>query len=372
MRHAPIKLTGQGDRLPHPKGGRADAPTFLTACVKCGTISPYTTEGGSALDDALRNELLSRLRQIAGRKAVSTDAPMSRYTTLGLGGPAEVLCEVTGAQALSAILRTAAALAVPVTVLGNGSNVLVRDGGIPGLTLRFGESFADIGAPSPLPDGRVAVTAQAGALLVKLANAAADASLTGLEFAAGIPGTVGGALVMNAGAYGGEIKDTAYSVACMTMAGETVHYTNAEMAFGYRRSRLADPLNPPEIALSATFALRPGDADLIRVAMREYNARRREKQPLTLPCCGSTFKRPPGGFAGTLIEQSGLKGLRVGGASVSTLHAGFLVNDEGGTARDYLALISEVQRLVKDRTDVWLEPEVRILGVDASEPEPEP
>jgi UDP-N-acetylmuramate dehydrogenase len=118
--------------------------------------------------------------------------------------------------------------------------------------------------------------------------------------------------------------------------------------------------------------LRPGDADVIRVTMREYNARRREKQPLTLPCCGSTFKRPPGGFAGTLIEQSGLKGLRVGGASVSTLHAGFLVNDEGGTARDYLALISEVQRLVKDRTDVWLEPEVRILGVDASEPEPKP
>ena len=326
---------------------------------------PNAPEGGPALDEALRNELLTRLRQIAGRKAVSTDAPMSRYTTLGLGGPAEVLCEVTGAQALSAILQAAAALGVPVTVLGNGSNVLVRDGGIPGLTLRFGEHFAQIGEPAPLPDGRFAITAQAGALLVKLANAAADASLTGLEFAAGIPGTVGGALVMNAGAYGGEMKDTVESVTCMTAAGEIVHYTHAEMAFGYRKSRLSDPQNAPELALAATFALRPGDGDLIRVAMREYNARRREKQPLTLPGCGSTFKRPVGGFAGTLIEQSGLKGLRVGGASVSTLHAGFLVNDGGGTAADYLRLIDAVQQAVLAQTGVWLTPEVRIVGEDA-------
>ena len=288
-----------------PKEALADV---LTVRVKCDTIRPNASEGGPALDEALRNELLTRLRQIAGRKAVFTDAPMSRYTTLGLGGPAEVLCEVTGAQALSAVLRTAAALAVPVTVLGNGSNVLVRDGGIPGLTLHFGESFAEIGAPSPLPDGRFAVTAQAGALLIRLANVAADTSLTGLEFAAGIPGTLGGALVMNAGAYGGEMKDAVESVTCMTMAGETVRYTNAEMAFGYRGSRLSDPANPPEIVLSATLTLRPGDGDLIRVTMREYNARRREKQPITLPCCGSTFKRPAGGFAGTLIEQSGLKG----------------------------------------------------------------
>ncbi len=317
------------------------------------------------MDEATRNALLDRLRPIVGRRALTLDAPMSRYTTLGLGGPAEVLCEVSDAQALPAILRAAAELTVPVTLLGNGSNVLVRDGGLPGLTLRFGEHFARIDKPSPLPDGRFAITAQAGATLARLANAAADASLAGLEFASGIPGTVGGALAMNAGAYGGEMKDVVVSVTCMSLTGDIMHHTNADMAFGYRKSRLNDPALPPEIALSATFALTPGDGDAIRVTMREFNARRREKQPVTLPCCGSTFKRPHGGFAGTMIEQSGLKGLRVGGASVSTLHAGFLVNDRGGTAADYLALIETVRNAVHAQTGVWLEPEVRILGVDA-------
>ena len=316
------------------------------------------------MEDAVRAELLEALRPIVKRKGLTENASLQSYTTLGLGGPAELLCSVTAAEQLPEILRAAARLHVPVSVLGNGSNTLVRDGGVPGLTLHIAEGMAEVSNPVPLPDGRYAITAQAGAALTKLAGAAADAALGGLEFAAGIPGTVGGAVAMNAGAYGAEIKDVLLGATCVSMTGETSHYTNAEMGFGYRQSRLNNPAIPQELLTSATFALTPGDGDAIRVAMREFNARRREKQPITLPCYGSTFKRPKGAFAGTLIESCGLKGLRVGGASVSTQHAGFLVNDENGTAGDYLRLIAEVQRIVLEKTGVLLEPEVRILGVD--------
>jgi len=317
------------------------------------------------VEDAVRAELTEALRPFVRRKELLEDEPMSAYTTLGFGGPAEVLCEVTSADQLMEILRIAKRLNVPVNVLGNGSNLVVKDGGLKGLTLHFGNGFAEISLPVPLPDGRYAITAQAGALLTRLSAAAADAGLSGLEFAAGIPGSVGGAVAMNAGAYGGELKNVVSGVTCVTLAGEIRHYTCEEMAFGYRRSRLSAPEGEPELAVTATFTLTPGDGETIRVTMREFNSRRREKQPLTQPCCGSTFKRPPGEFAGTLIEQCGLKGLRVGGASVSTLHAGFLVNDEGGTAADYLRLMAEVQRVVKEKTGVWLEPEVRVVGEDA-------
>lgn len=320
------------------------------------------------MEDTVKAELLDALRPIVRKKDLLEGAPLSAYTTLGFGGPAEVLCEVTSAEQLLEIVRAATRLGVPVNVLGNGSNLLVRDGGWPGLTLHLGDGFAEVSPPVPLPDGRFAITAQAGAPLTRLANVAADAALTGLEFAAGIPGTVGGGVVMNAGAYGGELADVVDSVTCATLAGEVRHYGSAEMAFGYRRSRLSAPGAAPEIVLAATVALRPGDEETIRVTMREFNARRREKQPLTLPCCGSTFKRPPGRFAGTLIEECGLKGYRVGGASVSAQHAGFLVNDQEGTAADYLKLIEDVRRMVFDKTGVWLEPEVRIVGVDATPP----
>ena len=322
------------------------------------------------MEETVYTELLDALHSLVKKKDLLENAPMSQYTTLRFGGPAELLCEVTSADQLLEILRVTRRLEVPVNILGNGSNLLVRDGGWPGLTLHLGDGFAELTPAVPLPDGRFAISAQAGAALTRLSNAAADAGLKGLEFAAGIPGTVGGGVMMNAGAYGGEIKDTVEGVTCATLAGEIRHYSREEMAFGYRKSRLSDPAREPEIVISATFALYPGEEDTIRVAMREFNARRREKQPLTLPCCGSTFKRPPGRFAGTLIDECGLKGLRVGGASVSTLHAGFLVNDENGTASDYLALIGEVQRIVEEKTGVRLEPEVRIVGIDRSEAEP--
>lgn len=318
------------------------------------------------MEDTVRTELMEALRPIVKRKDLLEAAPMNLYTTLGFGGPAELLCEVTSLEQLLEILRITHRLGVPVNVLGNGSNLLVKDGGWRGLTLHLGEHFAEVGEPEALPDGHYTITAQAGATLTKLANAAADAALGGLEFAAGIPGTVGGGVTMNAGAYGGEMKDVILSVTCATLAGELKTYTNAEMAFTYRRCRLNEPGAEPEIVVATTVALTPGDEETIRVTMREFNARRREKQPLNLPCCGSTFKRPTGRFAGTLIDECGLKGLRVGGASVSTQHAGFLVNDEEGTAADYLALIEEVQRIVLEKTGVQLEPEVRIVGDDLS------
>jgi len=296
-------------------------------------------------------------------RQITLAAPMSRYTTLRLGGPADVLCEPGTAEETAWALRCAKEANVPVTVIGNGSNLLVRDGGVRGLVVRVADAFSRVSAPVPLGDGRFALTAQGGAALIKLSNAAADAGLAGLEFASGIPGTVGGAAYMNAGAYGGEMKDVVTTVTACTRDGRGVAYAGEELGFGYRQSAMSQSAEPPVIT-SVTVALRPGDEETIRATMREFSARRREKQPLALPSCGSTFKRPPGRFAGTLIDQCGLKGLRVGGASVSTLHAGFLVNDQHGTAADYLALIARVQRAVYEQTGVRLEPEVRIIGED--------
>ena len=313
----------------------------------------------------VRKALLVALEQSIPYRQIIENAPMSRYTTLRLGGPADVLCEVGSAEELSAALAAARSLDVPVTLVGNGSNLLVRDGGVRGLVIHIGDAFSAVSDPVPLPDGRVALTAQGGALLTRLSNAAANAGLKGLEFAAGIPGTVGGAVYMNAGAYGGEMKDVVTLVTAVSEDGNTLVYNKEEMAFDYRRSALSEAEKIIAVT-GVTVALEKGDEDTIRTAMREFNARRREKQPITLPSCGSTFKRPEGHFAGTLIEQCGLKGCRVGGASVSTLHAGFLVNDQQGTAADYLALISDVQRIVLEKTGVALETEVRIIGEEAA------
>lgn len=316
------------------------------------------------MEETIRLELIERLRESIPKKQISEFAPMSRYTTLRLGGPADVLVQVSSAEQISCALAAAHALEVPVTILGNGSNLLVRDGGIRGLVIHVGELFSAVSDPVPLGDGRYAITAQGGATLTKLANAAADHALCGLEFAGGIPGTVGGAVFMNAGAYGGEMKDVVSCVTAIEPDGTNVAFTGEEMAFGYRKSRL-NQRDMPVAVTSVTVVLTPGDEETIRATMREFNARRREKQPITLPSCGSTFKRPEGMFAGTLIDQCGLKGARVGGASVSTLHAGFLVNDQEGTAADYLALIAHVQQVVLEKKGVLLQPEVRIIGEDA-------
>lgn len=303
-----------------------------------------------------------RLREVFPAQQLGRSVPMSSLTTLRLGGPADVLATPATVEQLSFALRTAKEENVPVTIIGNGSNLLVRDGGIRGLVIHLGDLFAAVTEPTPLPDGSFCLTAQAGATLQKLCNAAADHSLSGLEFAFGIPGTVGGAVYMNAGAYGGEMKDVLHSVTAMDMDGNTHVYTGEELHLSYRYS---DLMKNEQIVTSATVQLRPGDEDTIRTAMREFIQRRRQKQPIHLPSCGSTFKRPEGHFSGTLIEGCGLKGFRIGGASVSELHAGFLLNDRQGTAANYLQLIAHVQKTVLEQTGVLLEPEVRILGEDA-------
>ncbi len=308
-----------------------------------------------------REEYVKRVADVIARRDLRTDAPMSEYTTLRLGGPAQLLCEVSGVEQLIVLTTAARQMALPILVLGNGSNLLVKDGGVPGVVLHLGEKFSVVGEPVPQADGSYCITAQAGAPLVRLSNAAADAGLGGLEFAAGIPGTVGGALVMNAGAYGGEMKDVVANATVMTQTGEIKRLSAEELEFGYRSSVIS---RRGYIVLDATVRLMPGDADTIRTTMREFNARRRDKQPLTVPSCGSTFKRPEGAFAGTLIDECGLKGYRLGGVAVSDKHAGFLVNDQGGTAAEYLRLIEHVQGIVEARTGVRLSPEVRIVGAE--------
>lgn len=311
------------------------------------------------MDETAKAELIRELRLAVPKGDLLLNVPMSRYTSLKIGGPAEILVEISDEEQAAEVLKIAARHGVPVTVIGNGSNLLVRDGGLKGLTLRFAEKFSDISSPSTRDGHTFILTAQAGAAMVALANAAADAGLSGLEFAAGIPGTVGGGVRMNAGAYGGEIGDLVVNVACVTPDGEMVNYSREEMGFAYRSSRIAD-----EIVLYVTFRLRKGQEDAVRVAMRELNSRRRDKQPITLPCCGSTFKRPPGRFAGELIDNCGLKGYRIGGVTVSEKHANFLVNDQNGTAKEYLELIAHVQRVVKEQTGIDLVPEVQIIGED--------
>ena len=283
---------------------------------------------------------------------VIRSAPMSEYTTLRLGGPADYLATPASPEEVAALLAEARANGIPVTVIGRGSNLLVLDGGIRGLVMRIGK-----------PLSRVTVRgnrlrAQAGAMLSAVAVSAADADLSGLEFASGIPGTVGGGIRMNAGAYGGELSQTVTEVSGVLPDGTLRTFAAEEMAFGYRRSAV-DALGL--IVTEAVFSLENGERAAIRARMAELNARRAEKQPLDVPSAGSTFKRPEGAYAAALIDQCGLKGYTIGGARVSVKHAGFLVNT-GSSAADYLALVRHVQQVVAERTGITLEPEIRILG----------
>ena len=282
--------------------------------------------------------------------------PLAKHTSFRIGGPADLLFAPQSREELRFALEQAKALGVPVTLMGNGTNLLVRDGGVEGLVLKLGPGFSAI---QPLGEGRI--TAQAGALLSSLANEAAAQGLMGLEWAAGIPGSVGGALAMNAGAYGGEIKDVLTGIEYWDMeTGEMIERPPADGELGYRESAFSWPRR---IALSATVSLAPDDGHMLE-RMRDYSRRRREKQPLQYPSGGSTFKRPQGHFAGARIEGAGLKGTAVGGAQVSQLHAGFIINRGGATCRDVLALMELVQRQVWEHSGVKLEPEIRVIGRD--------
>ena len=295
---------------------------------------------------------LAEALRAMGQDRLLENEPMSRHTTFRVGGPADLMFLPASAQELCDALRLAREAGVPAQVLGNGSNLIVRDGGIRGLTIVLGEHFSDIRV-----EGK-RLCAQAGALLSRVAAAAMEAGLSGLEFAGGIPGTLGGGCAMNAGAYGGQISDVLVSAEVL-LGGEVRTLSLEEMQMGYRTTL---PLREGGVVLSACFELERDDPDAIQGRMKELNARRRDKQPLNLPSAGSTFKRPEGHFAGALIEGCGLKGCAIGAAQVSQKHAGFIVNTGGATAKDILQLIAHVQAVVRRETGVELEPEVKIMG----------
>ena len=297
------------------------------------------------------NMLAEKLHALAPERLWENE-PMSRHTTFRVGGPADMMFFPANTEEIQLALAAAREAGVEVHLVGNGSNLIVRDGGLRGLTIALGEPFSEVRV-----EGN-AIVAQAGAPLSRVAAAAQEAGLAGLEFAGGIPGTLGGGCAMNAGAYGGELKD-ALENAQVLVDGELRTLSRDEMEMGYRSTRV---LRQGGIVLGARFVLTPDDKEAIATRMRELNARRREKQPLNLPSAGSTFKRPEGHFAGALIEGCGLKGARVGGAQVSEKHAGFIVNAGGATAADILELIAHVQEVVLRETGVELEPEVRIIG----------
>lgn len=283
------------------------------------------------------------------------DEPLSKYTNTKTGGPADWLAFPKDVAEVQKLVQFADANAMPLTVIGNASNLIVRDGGIEGLTMILTQMNG-----IQVEGNRV--IAQAGASYIETTKAARDHSLTGLEFAAGIPGSVGGAIFMNAGAYGGETKNVASEVTAMLPDGTIKHYDNEELDFGYRHSAVQDNHG---IVLEAVFDLKSGDQAEITALMDDLNARRAAKQPLELPSCGSVFKRPEGYFAGKLIHDAGLQGYTSGGAQVSTKHAGFIVNVDHGTATDYLNVIHHVQATVKEKFGVSLETEVRIIGREA-------
>ncbi len=287
-----------------------------------------------------------------------TNVPMRRFTTFATGGPADLFVLPKSEEEVSFCTALFSDAHFPFHVLGNGSNTLVTDAGIEGAVLLLGKDFSNISTEG------TCVTAQAGAKLSALVNTALSAGLTGLEFAGGIPGTVGGGVYMNAGAYGHNLSEFICAVYALDEKGNIRELGKQDLHFGYRESIFT---TTRDIVLRCRFSLKKGDVSAARQTLGELNARRRESQPLEYPSAGSTFKRPPGNYAGTLIDQSGLKGCTIGGAQVSEKHAGFIINRGGATSRDILALMRHVQKTVYRKSGIWLEPEVRILGRGAEE-----
>ena len=298
------------------------------------------------------NELAEVLKQkMAGH--VFCNEPMKKHTSFKIGGPADILVQPQDADALAQALAAARDCGVPVTILGNGSNVLVRDKGIRGLVIKIGNALKTF-----RQDGE-RLYFGAGYSLALASRKAWECGLSGMEFAVGIPGSIGGAVYMNAGAYNGEMKCVVESVRVMDMAGKAMELTAEDLQFGYRKTSLQQS---GYIITEVCLKMQPGDKDAIKAMMDDFSSRRISKQPLELPSAGSMFKRPPGHFAGTLIEQAGLKGYTVGGAQVSEKHAGFVVNRGNATAADVLQLIADVRRIVMEKAGVELHPEVLVIG----------
>ncbi len=285
---------------------------------------------------------------------VRAEEPMARHTSFRIGGPARRMACPVSAEQLVLLYEFARECGARPLMIGNGTNLLVPDEGLDRLVI----DTTGLGTLETGPEPET-IMAGCGVSLARLASFACQQGWTGLEFAHGIPGTVGGGLTMNAGAYGGELRQVVRQVRVLVPEEGIRTLSGEEMAFGYRRSLLTQ--NPEIVALSAVFALTPGDPAAIRQRMQELMQKRKESQPLEWPSAGSTFKRPEGYFAGTLIDQCGLKGLTVGGAQVSEKHAGFVINRGGATCADVLALIEEIQKRVWEARGVRLEPEVRII-----------
>lgn len=288
-----------------------------------------------------------------GSDNVRLHEPMKKHTTFRIGGPADYYLCPHSTEELQKILQICRENKLEFFILGNGSNLLVSDKGYRGVVIQLWKNFSDIETEDNT------ITVKAGALLSKVAAEALEESLTGMEFASGIPGTMGGAVMMNAGAYGGEMKDIIREVTVLTREGKLLTLSKEEMNFGYRTSVVKEK---GYVVISAVLQLRKGDREEIRKVMDELKERRVTKQPLDMPSAGSTFKRPEGYFAGKLIMDAGLRGFSVGGAQISEKHCGFVVNKGDATAADVLGLIGEVQKRVQEKFGVALEPEVKFLG----------
>lgn len=304
---------------------------------------------------AVRPELIEMLARIVGEENVRANEPMNAHTTFQIGGPADVYVVPRSAEQVAAIVKACREADAPLAVVGNGSDLLVADEGLRCVVMQILDNMADVRVEG------TRIVAQAGATNAQVARAALEAELAGFEFASGIPGTVGGAAIMNAGAYGGEFKDVCVELACVTPDGEFVRVSREDADWSYRHSMMGDA---GYIVVEAMLELAHDEVAAIKERMDDLKARREEKQPLEMPSAGSTFKRPEGYFAGKLIQDAGLRGYRVGGAQVSEKHTGFVVNAGGATAADVRQLIADVQDRVFEQFGVRLEPEVKMWGFD--------
>ena len=301
----------------------------------------------------MNQSFYDKLNNVIGKDSILIDEPMSRHTTFRVGGPADFFVTPKAKEEVRNVIRICKEAGMPYYIIGNGSNLLVSDAGYRGVIVQIYKEMNEVSVEGDL------VKAQAGALLSGIAAKALAAELTGFEFASGIPGTIGGACVMNAGAYGGEMKDVLESVTVLTGEGEIIELGRNELELGYRTSVIA---KKGYIVLGAVLKLERGDGEKIKTYMDELKEKRVTKQPLEYPSAGSTFKRPEGYFAGKLIEDAGLRGFQVGGAQVSEKHCGFVINRDHATAADIMELMRQVQIRVKENSGVDLEPEVKRLG----------
>ena len=301
----------------------------------------------------MNQSFYDKLTSVIAKERVYVDEPMSRHTTFRVGGPADFFVTPKAKEEVRDVIRICKEAGMPYYIIGNGSNLLVSDAGYRGVIVQIYKEMNEVKVEGDL------VKAQAGALLSGIAAKALGAELSGFEFASGIPGTIGGACVMNAGAYGGEMKDVLESVTVLTGKGKIIELGRNELELGYRTSVIA---KKGYIVLGAALKLERGDGEKIKTYMDELKEKRVTKQPLEYPSAGSTFKRPEGYFAGKLIEDAGLRGFQVGGAQVSEKHCGFVINRDHATAADIMELMRQVQIRVKENSGVDLEPEVKRLG----------